>query len=84
MVDSVGTEGDSTAGPEGEEGVESSEGDSKPPVKLMEQISHSAISSNLAMHLSYTKRKTKIFLGTAVLTIWQKTAQRISARSPEK
>ena len=69
-VGSVGTEGDSTAGPEGEEEVESSEGDPETPVKLVEQSSHSAISSNLPMQLSYTKRKTGIVSGVVVLTIW--------------
>ena len=48
-VESVGTEGNSTTGPEGEE-VESSE---KPPVKLVEQISHSAVSSDLPIQSNY-------------------------------
>ena len=67
IVESAGTEEDLTTGLEGEEEVESSEGD---PVKLVEQISHSAISSDLPTYLNYTKRKTRIVSGAAVMIIW--------------
>ena len=49
IVESIETERDMTAGPGGEEEVESLGEDQKPPVKLVEQSSHSAISSNLPM-----------------------------------
>ena len=56
----------------------------EPWVKLVEQISQSAISSVLPMQSSCTRRKTEIVSNVAVLTILWKIFQKISAGSPEK
>ena len=69
IVESIGTEGDLTAGLEGEEEVESSGGELETPSEIGGAKQLLSYTIQFPMQSSYTKRKTRIVLGAAVLTI---------------
>ena len=84
IVESIGTEGDSTAGKGGEEEVESTGGELETPGEIGGTEQPLSYIIWFANAVKLYQKKNQNWLGAAVLTIWWKIVQRISARSPEK
>ena len=76
-MESIGTEGDLTAGLEREEKGESSEGDLETPSEIAEADQPLSYITWFANAVKLYQRKTGIDLGVAVLTIWWRIVQRI-------
>ena len=82
-MESVGNEGDLNAGTKGGEEVEFLEGDPEIPSEIGGTDQPIIYIIWFANGVKLYK-KTGIVLGAAVLTIWWKIVQKISARLPEK